>query len=48
MDIKKIYGYSYNGYPHKYVYKYETNIYPANRVQENYYSYPTCPVNISR
>jgi len=32
--------------PDEYGYGYETNIYPVDRVQESYYQYSICPVDI--
>jgi len=40
VDIKKLCGYSHNGYP-------TPTLLPAGRVWETYYSYPTRPANIS-
>jgi len=39
MDIKKICGYPHNEYLHGYMYEYETDIYPSNKVHGSYYLY---------
>ena len=46
MNIKKICGYSHNGYLHEYGYKYEIDIYPIGRVWGSYYLYSTRPIDI--
>jgi len=42
---KKICRYPHNEYPHGYEWRYETNIYSADRVQENNYPYLTLHVD---
>ena len=44
--MKKKCGYLHNGHPHRYGNEYMTDIYPMGRVRGNYYSYPTCSVDI--
>jgi len=46
VDIKKIYEYPHIEYLHRYEYGYETDIYPADRLHESYYPYPTRPIDI--
>jgi len=45
-DIKKIYGYPYNGYLHEYGYKYMADIYSVARVRKSYFPYLTRPVDM--
>jgi len=45
-DIKKICGYPYNEYPHKYGDEYKVYIYLTSRVKGSHYPYPTRSIDI--
>ena len=46
VDIKKMFRYLYNGYPHEYGDEFGADIYQASRVPGSYYLYLIRPIDI--